>query len=66
MADLPHTLYKRSDKKTQGEKRSKNIPVRSDDPAFALQQEAYERKLARIKAKQEGTEPLTMDEIFGK
>ena len=62
-ADLPHTLYKRS--KTEG-KKGKDAPVRANDPAFALQQAAYEKKLARLRAKAEGSEPLTMNDIFGK
>lgn len=61
--DLPHTLYKRS--KSEG-KKGKDAPVRANDPAFALQQAAYEKKLARLRAKAEGKEPLTMNDIFGK
>lgn len=65
-ADLPHTIFKdRVDAK--GEKpQGRSAKVNPNDPAFALQQEAYERKLARIRAQQEGREPLTMDDIFGK
>ena len=64
-SDLPHTLYKRT--KDAGKKGGKTpAPVRADDPAFAKQQEAYERKLARLRAQAEGTEPFTMNEIFGK
>lgn len=64
-SDLPHTLYKRT--KDAGKKGGKiPTPVRADDPAFAKQQEAYERKLARLRAQAEGTEPLTMNDIFGK
>ena len=66
-ADLPHTLYnrKKKDKPDEAQK-GKEAPVRADDPAFAMQQEAYERKLARIRAQQQGEAPLTMDDIFGK
>ena len=62
-SDLPHTLYKRS--KTEG-KKGKDAPVRANDPAFALQQAAYEKKLARLRAQAEGKAPFTMNEIFGK
>lgn len=62
-SDLPHTLYKKTKdagKKANGGK----APVRADDPAFKLQQEAYERKLAKIRAQAEGQAPMTMEEIF--
>lgn len=62
-SDLPHTLYIR--KKESGAATGKPARVRADDPAFAMQQAAYEKKLARLKAKSEGKEPFTMDELFG-
>ena len=61
-SDLPHTLYKRG----KAEKKANDAPVRGDDPAFTLQQAAYEKKLARIRAQAEGEAPLTMNDIFGK
>lgn len=65
-SDLPHTLYKRSKAEGKKGKKGKDAPVRANDPAFALQQAAYEKKLARLRAKAEGKEPLTMNDIFGK
>lgn len=66
-SDLPHTLYNRKKKDKSDEKpKGKDATVRADDPAFAMQQEAYERKLARIRAQQQGQAPLTMEDIFGK
>ena len=61
-ADLPHTLldYKQrrsSEKKIQ-------VRVNPHDPAFAAQQAAYERALAKHKAKIEGRIPYTMQEVF--
>ncbi len=65
-SDLPHTLYKKKkDSGRDGGKR-KMPPVRANDPAFALQQQAYEEKLARMKAKQEGRVPYTMNDIIRK
>ena len=65
-SDLPHTLYKRSKAEGKKGKKGKDALVRANDPAFALQQAAYEKKLARLRAKAEGKEPLTMNDIFGK
>lgn len=63
-SDQPHTLYlKRKDKAKKGKDNSAP-PVKADDPAFRMQKEAYERKLASIKAKREGTAPVTIDELF--
>lgn len=65
-SDLPHTLYKRKKKNDDGKATGgKPTRVNPNDPAFAMQQEAYERKLARMRAKSEGKEPFTMDELFG-
>ena len=66
-SDLPHTLYKRN-KKDAGKKAEagKNTPVNADDPAFAMQKEAYERKLARLKAQADGDASFTLEEIFRK
>lgn len=62
-SDLPHTLLNR--KKDTGKGAPGTAPeVRSSDPAFALQQKAYERALARKKAAQQGTDPQTLDELF--
>ena len=61
-SDLPHTLYKRRKDKSAGV----DAPVRKDDPAFARQQEEYERKIARMLAQADGEEPYTLDDIFGK
>lgn len=63
-SDLPHTLYKK--KKDAGKKADagKDTTVRADDPAFAMQKEAYERKLARLRAQAEGNTSFTLDEIF--
>lgn len=64
-SDLPHTLYKQNKKdggKASGKPKAR---VRADDPAFAKQREAYEKKLAKMRAKTEGEQPFTMDELFG-
>ncbi|MBQ6958128.1 MAG: hypothetical protein IJP77_06185 [Bacteroidales bacterium] len=62
-SDLPHTLYKPLDRRG---KRSdpKNYRVNPSDPAFTRQQEAYERALARQKAKMEGKIPYRMEELY--
>ena len=65
-SDLPHTLYKRGGKEGKKENGKPAARVNPNDRAFAMQQEAYEKKLARLRAKEEGSEPFTMDEIFGK
>lgn len=62
-ADLPHTLYKPL-KKRGGKKDPDNYKVNPNDPAFAMQQAAYEKALARRKAKMEGKEPYTLQELF--
>lgn len=63
-SDLPHTLYKRN-KKGGSKATDTSARVNAQDPAFALQQEAYEKKLAKLRAKSEGEEPFTMEELFG-
>lgn len=60
--DLPHVLYKSLKDRKKGEK--KNYRVNPDDPAFARQQAAYEKALARQRAKMEGKEPYTVEELF--
>ena len=63
-SDLPHTLYKH--KKDSGKAHAGQKPkVSANDPAFAKQREAYEKKMAKLRAKQEGKEPFTMEELFG-
>ena len=62
-SDLPHTLYKPM-KKSGGKKETDNYRVNPNDPAFAKQQAAYEKALARKKAQMEGKEPYTMQELF--
>ena len=62
LADLPHTLYKPMGKK--GKKQAENYRVNPNDPAFAMQQAAYERAIARKKAKMAGKEPYTIQELF--
>jgi len=62
-ADLPHTLYKPLNKR-KGGSASKNYRVNPNDPAFARQQEAYERALARKKAKEEGKIPYKIEELY--
>lgn len=62
-SDLPHTLYKQTNK--GGKAGGPSTRVNPNDPAFEMQQRAYEQKLARMRAKEDGEEPFTMDEIFG-
>lgn len=62
--DLPHTLFDYKDKKKGGGAKKIEVRVNPDDPAFALQQAAYERALAKYKAKREGKQPYTMQELF--
>lgn len=63
--DLPHTLFDHSKKKKGGKGGKRELPKpKKGDAAFKLQQEAYERKLAKIQAKAEGKEPFTTDELF--
>ena len=61
-ADLPHTLYKPLRKKNGGGK--DNYKVNPNDPAFAMQQAAVERAMARRKAKSEGKIPYKIEELF--
>lgn len=64
-SDLPHTLL--NHKKDTGKGAPGTAPrVRADDPAFELQQKAVEKALARRRAKAEGREPYTVDELFRK
>lgn len=60
-ADLPHTLYKPIEKGKDGKKKYK---VNPRDPAFAMQQAAYEKAMARRKAKAEGKIPYKTEELF--
>ena len=64
-ADLPHTLYKplseRDGKHSGG---VKDWKVNPNDPAFAAQQAAYERAIARRKAQKEGKIPYTTEQLF--
>lgn len=63
-SDLPHTLY--NYKKDGGKAPAgRTAKVSATDPAFAKQREAYEKKMAKLRAKQEGKEPFTMEELFG-
>lgn len=64
-ADLPHTLYKpiHTDSKS-GDGKKSDWKVNPNDPAFAAQQAAYERAVARRKAQQEGKIPYTTEQLF--
>ena len=63
-SDLPHTLMNMDN---TGKGAPGTAPrVRADDPAFELQQKAVEKALARRRAKAEGREPYTVDELFRK
>lgn len=62
-SDLPHTLYKKRKDKA-GQATGPKAKVNANDPAFAMQQKAFERKMARMKAQAEGQAPMTMEEIF--
>lgn len=64
-SDLPHTLCKNNKKDGGNASGKAQGRVRADDPAFAMQREAYEKKLAKMRAKTEGEQPFTMDELFG-
>ncbi len=61
--DLPHVLYK-SLKDRKKNREQKEYRVNPDDPAFARQQAAYEKALARHRAKIEGNGPYTVEELF--
>ena len=61
-SDLPHTLFKKT--KVAGGNGAVAPKVRADDPAFELQQKAVEKALARRRAKAEGREPYTIDELL--
>lgn len=62
--DLPHTLYNFKGRDKDG-KRTIQVRVNPQDPAFEKQREAYEKALALRKAKMEGKVPYTMREVFG-
>lgn len=62
-SDLPHTLYKPIRKK-DGKRDTRNMRVNPNDPAFAAQQAAYDRAVARRKAQQEGKIPYTTQQLF--
>ena len=61
-ADLPHTLYKPRKKWKNSDK--EDYKVNPNDPAFSMQQAAYERAIARRKAKAEGKIPFKTEELF--
>jgi len=58
-ADLPHTLYLKTDKKGNVIQK-----VNKGDKAFSKQEEANRRARERREAKARGEIPYTMEEIF--
>lgn len=63
-ADLPHTLYNYKPRKNKKNGDKDNYKVNPGDPAFAMQQAAYERAMARRKARAEGKIPYKTEELF--
>ena len=61
-ADLPHTIFKSVSK--GGKSDTRHTKVNPNDPAFAAQQAAYDRAVARRKAQQEGKIPYTTQQLF--
>ena len=71
-ADLPHTLYKtRANEDKKGSRNPAGKPntafkFDSSDPAIAMQKAANMKRAARRKAKENGEEPYTTNELFRK